>query len=57
MPSNCEGLHWLLQQLYIYERSFVCLQKELSLVHFDLITQEMLHLQYMGGFHAGPWPH
>ena len=31
MPSNCEGLHWLLQQLYIYERSFVCLQKELSL--------------------------
>jgi len=26
-------------------------------VHFDLITQEMLHLQYRGGFHAGPGPH
>ena len=23
-------------------------------LHFDLITQEMLHLQYRGGFHAGP---
>jgi len=25
--------------------------------HFDLITQEMLHLQLIGGFHAGPGPH
>jgi len=25
-----------------------------SSVHFDLISQEMLHLQYRGGFHAGP---
>ena len=23
---------------------------------FDLITQEMLHLQHRGGFHAGPAP-
>jgi len=28
-----------------------------SSVHFDLITQEMLHLQLIGGFHAGPGPH
>ena len=24
--------------------------KQFSSVHFDLITQEMLHLQYIGGF-------
>lgn len=35
------------------------LQKErhlplFSSVHFDLISQEMLHLQYRGGFHAAP---
>ena len=29
----------------------------ISSVHFDLITQEMLHLQYIGGFHAGPGAH
>jgi len=28
---------------------------QFSSVHFDLITQEMLHLQYTGGFHAGAW--
>jgi len=27
---------------------------QFSSVHFDLITQEMLHLQLIGGFHAGP---
>ena len=27
---------------------------QFSSVHFDLITQEMLHFQYIGGFHAGP---
>jgi len=25
---------------------------QFSSVHFDLITQEMLHLHYIGGFHA-----
>ena len=30
---------------------------QFSSVHFDLITQEMLHLQLIGGFHAGPGPH
>ena len=30
---------------------------QFSSVHFDLITQEMLHLHYIGGFHAGPGPH
>ena len=29
---------------------------QFSSVHFDLITQEMLHLHYIGGFHAGPGP-
>ena len=24
---------------------------------FDLITEEILHLQYIGGFHAGPASH
>ena len=32
-------------------------QPQFSSVHFDLITQEMLHLQLIGGFHAGPGPH
>ena len=27
-----------------------------SSVHFDLIAQEMMHLRYTGGFHAGPGP-
>jgi len=30
---------------------------QFSSVHFDLIAQEMLHLQYTGGFHAVPGPH
>ena len=30
---------------------------QFSSVHFDLITQEMLNLQLIGGFHAGPGPH
>jgi len=30
---------------------------EYTIVHFDLITQEMLRLQYIGGFHGGPGPH
>jgi len=29
---------------------------QFSSVHFNLITQEMLHLQLIG-FHAGPGPH
>jgi len=33
------------------------LHVQFSSVHFDLITQEMLHLQLIGGFHAGPGPH
>ena len=32
-------------------------QLQLSSVHFDLITQEMLQLQYIRGIHAGPGPH
>jgi len=28
-----------------------------SSVQFNFITQEMLHLQYRGRFHAGPGPH
>jgi len=30
---------------------------QFSSVRYDLITQEMLHLQYIGGFHADPKPH
>ena len=33
------------------------IEVQFSSVHFDLITQEMLHLQLIGGFHAGPGPH
>jgi len=38
-------------------RTKLKLTVQFSSVHFDLITQEMLHLQLIGGFHAGPGPH
>jgi len=49
-------LHWyiILSQT---ENIRVLYRAQFSSVHFDLITQEMLHLQLIGGFHAGPGPH
>jgi len=47
----------ILQFAKFHENWYPQMLVQFCSVHYDLITEETLHLQYTGGFHTGPGPH